>query len=772
MSNQTLYPQSPNNVPSDLTNANANYKKQALLAMMGLVFFMTFYIALMIFFAWATYQGALAIEAGHASFWRILATASSLLLAVFMLKSLFSVRKSDDPSGVEVTSEDEPRLFEFLHSLADEIGAPKPHRVFITPEVNAAVFYDLSLLNFIFPSKKNLIIGLGLVNVLNVAELKAVLAHEFGHFAQGSMLVGRWVYVAQQIVTHMVATRDWLDSIVRFISRFDIRIAWVGWILGLILWSIRSLMDTLFNIVIIAERALSREMEFNADLVAVSVTGSDALINALHKLQSADHAWQTALDVANSEAGKGKIVEDLFDAQRATIGEMRRVLDDQDYGVVPDSEGKGEQHRIFTKESARPPQMWATHPANRDREDNAKAIYVAALSDDRDAWKVFMDPAGLRKKISQGIYNTDKVAEMNPVSPVDAVVNRFDKASYAPEYRGTYLNRSPVINFASVSDMLSSGESADSAAVAIAQLYPESLTDELDAARNLDIERSTLEALERGDLKPSGGVIRHRGEELKKSEIPDAIKVIVAEREGVADQLKSHDARCRLAHLQAAEQLGKGWHAYLLSLIELLHCSEHMCQRVEDEHAFLLNTWQVITADGQIGYFEKRRMIRTCEQVQKVMFEVSEKAVALQLPQPIAEALQIDNWAEQCPEFNLHPVDKKNWVNWCEVGSEAMGNISYALGVIRSETLEQLIRCEELLRTHLDDDSKLENAPQAGHCPSDYPTLLPGSENQLQRKLDLWNRFQLAHGVMPTLLRLCVSFGIVGGTIYSALVVV
>ena len=39
-----------------------------------------------------------------------------------------------------------------------------------------------------------------------------------------------------------------------------------------------------------AEQALSREMEFQADLVAVSVTGSDALVNALYKLQSADHA--------------------------------------------------------------------------------------------------------------------------------------------------------------------------------------------------------------------------------------------------------------------------------------------------------------------------------------------------------------------------------------------------------------------------------------------------------------------------------------------------
>ena len=160
-----------------------------------------------------------------------------------------------------------------------------------------------------------------------------MLAHEFGHFAQNSMLVGRWVYIAQQIISHMVGVRDWLDGIVRFISSIDIRIAWIGWILSIILWSLRSLMDGLLKIVIMAERALSREMEFNADLVAVSVTGSDALINALYKLQTADQAWQTAISVANNAAGSDNVLEDLFEAQTASLAEMRRILDDENHGV-------------------------------------------------------------------------------------------------------------------------------------------------------------------------------------------------------------------------------------------------------------------------------------------------------------------------------------------------------------------------------------------------------------------------------------------------------
>ena len=88
------------------------------------------------------------------------------------------------------------------------------------------------VLNLLIPSKKNLEIGLGLVNAVSLGELKAVLAHEFGHFAQRSMAVGRWVYIAQQIAGHIVANARRARHVPARLSRFDLRIAWVGWLLS------------------------------------------------------------------------------------------------------------------------------------------------------------------------------------------------------------------------------------------------------------------------------------------------------------------------------------------------------------------------------------------------------------------------------------------------------------------------------------------------------------------------------------------------------------
>lgn len=767
MANPSLYPKSPSQVPPSLVTPTAKYKNQAWLAFTALLSFIIFYLALMCAFGYLTIDAFRSIADGKPPFHTILVFASALLLTIFMGKSLFVVSRAAKPDGIEVTADVEPELFQFLHTLADEVGAPKPHRVYITPDVNAAVFYDLSLLNLFFPSKKNLIIGLGLVNVLNLGELKAVLAHEFGHFSQKSMMVGRWVYIAQQIVARMVATRDWLDTLIRFVSRVDLRVAWIGWLLGLILWSVRSLMDTLFGLVVMVERALSREMEFNADLVAVSVTGSDALIDALHKLQAADHAWQVAVDEVGRQAGQQAVIDDFFVAQQAVIEQMRRVLDDPQYGaVIEKPAGSKHQHRTFDEQMALPPQMWATHPQNRDREENAKANYIEADIDQRSAWLLFAEPVQLKARISKNFYIAEKVSEFDSVSAVDAVERRFDKPSYAPRYRGAYLNRDTMRNFESIDQLLSEGQLADSPKASIAQLYPTQMSDDLKTAEELNSEREILLALQRGELKPSGGVIRHRSEVINKKDIPEVVEQVDLERKAITDKLRFHDASIRRSHLQAAESVGNGWAEYLMGLNRLLHCTEHMRGRIEDELALLVNTWQVITADGTVGFFEKRRILKVSTRFQAFMQQISQLTEQLELPEVVAQALDVQNWAEQCPQFDLTEVDKSNWSQWCPAAMDYAQHFINALGAVASQTQENLITTEHDITLALDNENHLTMAPRSVACPDNYPLLVPGNEHQLQLKLDLWNRFQLAQGLLPSTARLMISVGIVGGTLF------
>ena len=216
-------------------------------------------------------------------------------------------------------------------------------------------------------------------------------------------------------------------------------------------------------------------MEFNADLVAVSVTGSDALVHALHKLQAADEAWRTTLDLAQTQASKGKCIDDLFIAQNEAIAKISRILNDETYGVVPDKKGEqASDFRVFSGQTAMPPQMWSTHPSNRDREDNVKNTYVSADIDNRSAWALFSNAGDLKQKISLSFYNSEKVDSLENVSANDVVAMCFNKASYDSQYRGMYLSRSPIRNFESVEEIFQTA-ALKSAPESLTSLYPESI---------------------------------------------------------------------------------------------------------------------------------------------------------------------------------------------------------------------------------------------------------------------------------------------------------
>jgi len=394
-------------VPHGFTNASGSYRLQAWAAMLGLLVFLIIYLGLAFWFSYTVYRLVIGIFAGGdgavACFFSMI---PPLFLAVFMWKALFSLgEKSSDP-GVEVFEKDQPKLCAYINELADEIGAPRPYRIFLAPNVTAAVFYDLSFWNLIFPSKKNLIIGLGLVNALNRSEFRAVLAHEFGHFAQRSMAVGRWVYVGQQIAGSIIAKRDFLDRGLAYLSSHDLRIAWIGWIMQMVVWSIRSLMETLFGWVIRAQRALSRAMEFQADRVAVATTGSDAIVNALYRLQSAERHWDLSLLFAQRQCSEGHIAPDLYDVQTRIGEHMQRIIPDES-GVNPSIPvGNPAAHRIFTEQLAQPPTMWATHPSNIAREENAKEVYIPAPIDSESPWTLFEELKTTRESVTKFVLRS------------------------------------------------------------------------------------------------------------------------------------------------------------------------------------------------------------------------------------------------------------------------------------------------------------------------------------------------------------------------------
>jgi len=764
---ENIYPPGPQDVPEDLTHPSGKYIRNAWLAMASLSLFIVLYFALASWFTWTAYRTTLEAVL-NMDLWYFVIAGCSAFLAVFMWKALFFVQRGSTSDTLEVTASEQPRLFEYLNRLADEAGAPRPARVFLSARVNAAVFYDLSILNFIFPSRKNLEIGMALVNVLTLSEIKAVLAHEFGHFAQSTMAIGSWVYIAHQIAAHIVARRDKLDDMLRSLSHTDPRIAWIGWALSLVVWSIRSLMDTLLSLVLLAQRALSRQMEFQADLVAVSLTGSNELVHALYKLQAADESWDRTIRFANFQVKQSSAPHDLFVVQTRIMEKIALIRNDENFGKVPQvAFANPEKHRVFKSSFAQPPQMWSTHPASADREENAKQRYMQAPHDERSAWMLFDNADTLKEKVTSHLLgNKEEVLTLSAEDTLENLDEYYSSLQYDTRYRGVYLGRS-VVRFASrAEDLYQNTEHDANVQTALKKLYGPEVGEDLKRLDELVEERLILEAVRDERYEASSSGIMFRGRQIPRRQLPAAIREVLTEEEEVRQRLLAHDRQCRATHLAAAKKLGGGWHEYLTGLIGVLHYTEHTLADLYDAQALLNNVYAVVTADGRVTSKERVQLIAACNVLHGVMANIYSQAAEVQLEEVLCEWLEANSWADRLGEYKLGSATDDNLADWLNVVDGWVDHIAKPLYMVANNALELLLQAEARVEAHALDGTVPEEPPTASRVPVTYPILKPGQERKKQTKLDLWDRFYTADGFFPGLMRLSVALIFVGGVLY------
>lgn len=759
-----LYPPGPLDVPCELTKPKSTYKHRAWLAMASLALFVTLYVFLAGWFLLTSYrtlhEAMAGSEEGVGLFFIGLCSA---FLALFMLKALFFIKRGGNPDAVEISASDQPDLFQFLQHLADEAGAPKPKRVYLSAQVNAAVFYDLSIFNLVFPSRKNLEIGLALVNVLTLSEFKAVLAHEFGHFAQRSMAIGSWVYIAQQIATHIIAKRDALDRLIQGISRIDLRIAWFGWLLSLIVWSIRSLMDSLLSLVVLAQRSLSRQMEFQADLVAVSLTGSDEIVHALHKLQAADEAWDRTLAFAKGEVDEGRLPHDLFAVQKRIIEKISYILNDAKYGQSPVVESKNQQtQRIFKTSIAQPPQMWSTHPSNADREENTKRDYVAAPHDDRTAWLLFDNADSVKDKVVAKLFGDFSAKRISAEQTFEAVDANYSCSQFEPRFQGVYLGRALFRHTVDVHELYDEHYATDDLKHALNSLYSSDLASDMSLLRDLEEEKANLQALKDKIFQASGKGIVHRGKEISRRDLPTVIKQVEVDEAEVRNRVLAHDRRCRSIHLLAAKQLGAGNKEYLVGLIKLLHYAEHSLADLRDAHGVLCNVVAVVTADGKVSSRELKRLIAAANMLHEVISCIYDQKEEVLLDKNLCARLKVSSWAEGLEEYKLPLACNENINEWMQVIDGWVDSFAGALSSLVSTSLEQLLDVEDEVARNFGDKTRPSDKPVPSCVPEEYSTLPVGQERKRQMRLGFWDRFQIADGLLPAFARLLVAGSIVG----------
>jgi heat shock protein HtpX len=184
---------------------------------------------------------------------------------------LWSIRPRFDrftAPGPRLRREQHPRLFDEIESVAQATGQVMPAEVYLVGDLNAWVSQRGGVMGL--GSRRIMGLGLPLMRTLTRSQMRAVIAHEFGHFHGGDTRLGPWIYKTRGAIFRTVT---------------NLRSERTGWVQAPFRWY-----GTMFLRV---THGVSRSQELSADQLAARVAGARALIDGLKRI----HALAPAFDL-------------------------------------------------------------------------------------------------------------------------------------------------------------------------------------------------------------------------------------------------------------------------------------------------------------------------------------------------------------------------------------------------------------------------------------------------------------------------------------------
>ena len=177
----SFYPPSPVTDRKKFTSLTPSYQFKAFLAILSILLFFALYVALVLILGYLLYY-AIIYDMVTINKLTILmklgAIAGAAMLFVFTLKFIFKLKNSNPTNRIKLKKEDHADLWSFIERICKETGAPRPKNIYVDPDVNAYVSYSNMWLSLFLPVRKDLTIGMGLVDCLTLSEFKAVISHE------------------------------------------------------------------------------------------------------------------------------------------------------------------------------------------------------------------------------------------------------------------------------------------------------------------------------------------------------------------------------------------------------------------------------------------------------------------------------------------------------------------------------------------------------------------------------------------------------------------
>lgn len=484
-------------------STSVEFQKMARKALTSIFLFILTYIFMVIFAISLTvilgYFGYLIID-GYPSFFTavfgLLMPAIGIVVLIFVLKFIFTRIPKPEQLLMEIKADDEPVLFALIEEVANEVGTRLPKRVYLSPEVNAGVFYDSIFLSMFLPVRMNLQIGMGILNTHSKQELRAVLAHEFGHFSQRSMRLGSYVYNANKVLHNMLYDNENFERTVDawgdIISYFKL----VGALATLVIKGLQSVLKQVYEGLNVNYYALSREMEYHADAVATSVAGSSTVALSLLRMELAVTSLSVVHSYHENKISQGLKPLNLYPQQYLVMKhfallrkiELRNDLPVMDVDHVWKSTG--------TKVVLTDP--WATHPSIEDRIRRVKAFDLPAKEESAEiAVNLLLNRDSLQEQLTAKIYEAHfmyaKAPELTSFQQFESDFLSQYEDVFDERYNGYYRDKLPYYEFDQ--DLMDSSAESDLTPL---DLFNEEGLTEHQEREILEADIQLLERIEQG----------------------------------------------------------------------------------------------------------------------------------------------------------------------------------------------------------------------------------------------------------------------------------
>jgi len=299
---------------------------------------------------------------------------------------------------------------------------------------------------------------------------------------------------------------------------------------------------------------LSREMEFHADAVAASVSGSSNLISSLRKLEISDTCYNIVIQKANEWLPNGDVFENLYSNHHIV---MKQYAEDFNLPLQTNVPVADEAFfKNFQTSRINIKNQWASHPAREDREQHLNSLHIEATHENESAWVIFDDPEKLQKDITSILYKKApadlKVKSISGEDFKERFLNNIASFKLPEEYNGYYENQR--FNEMDLSTVLTGSNQEQITKEEFEELFSAQKTAMRKQLSSNESDAQILPAIINKQIDVKN--FDFDGEKYKKDDAPLLLEKLNAEMEGQKKQIQAHEEKIVRFFFTAAAKIG------------------------------------------------------------------------------------------------------------------------------------------------------------------------------------------------------------------------